>query len=244
MKQEIKKIDGKIYCCWNDGYADYKAVIYKANSEKPYFRFLGRYYTLKDELLDELRKIAGEPKKKKPEDDIRKGYRAEIIKIYGDDSSLVEYCMKKAGAILKLDNGNYIEFETPSIKTRFCFGWHTHDDEGYKDANRMARYAEESHEYFKSENLKELDKQIAQFENGDKMYYYRNYRDYDVSICEVGTSSHWLWNEQAKEITANDYQRILAALKDEKIRFEKRLDTYLKKYGTSKIKSWSYWADE
>ena len=30
----------------------------------------------------------------------------------------------------------------------------------------------------------------------------------------------------------------------EKTKFEKRLNTYLKKYGTSKLRSWSYWSEE
>lgn len=33
-------------------------------------------------------------------------------------------------------------------------------------------------------------------------------------------------------------------LEEEKAKQEKRINTYLKKYGLTKIHSWSYWADE
>lgn len=45
------------------------------------------------------------------------------------------------------------------------------------------------------------------------------------------------------EATAEDRANILAALKHERAKFEKRLNAYLKKYGVSKVRAWSYWAD-
>ena len=46
------------------------------------------------------------------------------------------------------------------------------------------------------------------------------------------------------EATTEDRANILAALKHERQKFEKRLKTYLKRYGLSKVRTWSYWADE
>lgn len=45
------------------------------------------------------------------------------------------------------------------------------------------------------------------------------------------------------EATEEDRKNILAALKHERAKFEKRLNAYLKKYGLSKVRTWSYWAD-
>ena len=36
----------------------------------------------------------------------------------------------------------------------------------------------------------------------------------------------------------------VSSLESEKIKFEKRVDTYFKKYGTSKLNTWTYWKDE
>jgi hypothetical protein len=40
-----------------------------------------------------------------------------------------------------------------------------------------------------------------------------------------------------------DRLAILEGLKREREKFDKRLQTYLKRYGTSKIRTWTYWAD-
>ena len=42
--------------------------------------------------------------------------------------------------------------------------------------------------------------------------------------------------------TANGEERALT--KEEREKFEKRLRTYLKRYGTSKLRTWTYWLDE
>jgi hypothetical protein len=44
-------------------------------------------------------------------------------------------------------------------------------------------------------------------------------------------------------LTEEDVQKIKVALEEEKEKFKKRLVTYLKKYGTSKLKVWTYWRD-
>ena len=41
-----------------------------------------------------------------------------------------------------------------------------------------------------------------------------------------------------------DRARLLEACKMQKSKFEKRLQAYLKRYGLSKIKKWTYWDNE
>ena len=44
--------------------------------------------------------------------------------------------------------------------------------------------------------------------------------------------------------TEEDFQKCYTAQKQEYEKFEKRLKSYLKRYGTEKLKTWTYWADE
>ena len=44
-------------------------------------------------------------------------------------------------------------------------------------------------------------------------------------------------------IGSEDVEKIIIAYEDVRSRFAKRLDTYLKRYGLSKVRSWSYWLD-
>ena len=46
-----------------------------------------------------------------------------------------------------------------------------------------------------------------------------------------------------RDLTPKDKEQILASLEIEKAKFTKRLNTYLKKYGLSKINTWTYLVD-
>ena len=50
-------------------------------------------------------------------------------------------------------------------------------------------------------------------------------------------------NEGVTLMTENDCAKALTILKDERANFEKRLQIYLKRYGVSKLHTWTYWAD-
>lgn len=76
--------------------------------------------------------------------------------------------------------------------------------------------------YYEKCNNSDMAGTTKYFENFDGIGYY-----YDLA-----------------EATAEDRANILAALKHERQKFEKRLNAYLKKYGLSKVRAWSYWADE
>ena len=68
-------------------------------------------------------------------------------------------------------------------------------------------------------------------------------------IGEINLSNMWLAenkidNENETVITnIDDLKNILSVYEHEKAKFEKRLNTYLKKYGLSKLKTWSYLID-
>jgi hypothetical protein len=72
-----------------------------------------------------------------------------------------------------------------------------------------------------------------------------------VNICssiwtERELNYHYISKAQLENmffLNDEDIEKIKEALEEEKTKFKKRLETYLKKYGTSKLKVWSYWRD-
>lgn len=153
---------------------------------------------------------------------------------------------------VKLKNGAYYEIEKPSIKTRFCFG------AGYcgvssqsedEFANDQANEARTNESYFLSENLEELERLIKNFQDPNQklvgVYEYGSsgilkatksaYRD--IYECEQ-------WRvENPYEFDEEERKEILEALEAEKEAFTKRLKTYLKRYGLSKLNVWTYLRD-
>ena len=50
-------------------------------------------------------------------------------------------------------------------------------------------------------------------------------------------------NEEKRRLTKDERDEVAGALEYVRANFQKRLETYLKKYGVSKLHTWTYWAD-
>lgn len=155
-----------------------------------------------------------------------------------------DYYKKYAVGAIKMQGGYYI-IEKPSINNRFCFHDEGEDYEYYKHlmSDKETRLAA----YFKSENLAHFDNKIKRIQKGeeynnDKRVWWNScYNDGRIELC-----FHCSWGSpdgEWKECTDDEKKLILKGLKFGRELFEKRLDAYLKRYGVSKIHTWTYWAD-
>ena len=112
----------------------------------------------------------------------------------------------------------------------------------------MQRYAKTNTDYFMEENLEKLNEmvELIETENVYVDYHYYN-APKDSKLKSIRVFKDW-WQEQKYHdmlelITEQDKERVIAGYKKVIEAFTKRLQTYLKKYGLSKIKSWTYWVD-
>lgn len=175
------------------------------------------------------------------------------IKEYGDDENSRKYVkwLKNTylDSLTELTTGEIVEIEKPKIKTTFCFGYGSYgrsSDEESNKASAMVATARTSEQYFISENLKQIDEQIKEAENEAKTgYLFGTGLDgfYTVGFMFKHIYEQRYGNKPPKVISADDRAGYIVALKKCKERFEKRLQTYLKRYGLSKIRSWSYLCD-
>lgn len=180
---------------------------------------------------------------------------ADILRreVWKGDERMVEYCVKSAGYIVELTNGDIVVLRKPEIKKDFCFGYSLsrYDTEDYDDAQAMAQHARQSEEYFLSENLHAINKEIDLLsgkESTNYDYYIRvpYYSQPENSQLKAITTFYWYSDEAQKypKLEGEDRQRVVAGYEAVKAAFEKRLHAYLKRYGLSKVNSWSYWRDE
>lgn len=189
-------------------------------------------------------------------DDLRAHIRERYAKAWGDDSRMIDFCCGKISRAVWLDDGTAFIWEKPSIETDFCFGESGYD---YDEAQEMAAHARNSQEYFKRENLREFDAILAALE-GDGKGVYQGAQPYIRQISYHGAGAiglselQWLrtvdffdMSEQQKKSIrlpyAEELEKIIEGYKAERTAFEKRLDTYLKRYGMSKVNSWTYWRE-
>lgn len=190
-------------------------------------------------------------------------YMQEWQKVWPDDKSMLDYDRKRFSGAVRLQNGGILFFEKPSIDNRFCFR-----DEGPQNDfyhHMMADKETRLRDYFLEQNLAPYDNDIKRLsdkrdwadghlhtDSGKTLYIQR--------VSYSGESAPLnLWRYIAlhdwdvkntpsvypniEPMTEADREVILEGVKRERDKFEKRLHTYLKRYGVSKIHTWTYWAD-
>lgn len=177
-------------------------------------------------------------------------YEANYIAKYGDTETNRKYLtwLQKSylDSLIRLSNGKIVEIEKPKMQTNFCFGYGWVDPNGEEEdaADKMAEYAKKSQEYFIKKNLEQVDKLIERANNaGCKGYLWSSGNlIYSVSFMEEYRRMT-AFDGKGEELTEEDKTTYINALQACKARFEKRLQTYLKRYGMSKVRTWSYVID-
>lgn len=191
-------------------------------------------------------------------------YMQEMTKVYPDDSSMLDYHRKEWSGGVKLANGGILHFEKPMIDSSFCF----HDEGPQYEFYRHMMDDRETRlrNYFLHKNLDAMDEQIRALEcnchfsedechssyfNSEWFIYrvcYNSQRE-PLNVWRHLALSYWdrerqaEWYKDLQPMCDEDRLTILEGLKREREKFNKRLQTYLKRYGTSKIRTWTYWAD-
>ena len=153
-----------------------------------------------------------------------------------------DYYRKRYAAAVKLAEG-YFTIEKPGIQNKFCFHDEGPDYEYYcslMDDNAKLR------RHFLRENLSDLDDQIARMENkSEDLFLVRE--DWNNTVrayTNAGLGRCYKAQRDTARVLTDDERKTLAqALRFVRDGFEKRLQTYLKKYGTAKLHTWTYWAD-
>ena len=163
---------------------------------------------------------------------------------------------------LKFDN-KFLCFNKPRIKTSFCFGYGLNGvstQEDYEGAREQKKNMETNQQAFINANLEDLNKSIERIETFisqwiDKKEKCFSSRYNKIFICK-NCCDHlaylaWSWdydnikNKDAiiKEATKEDLLLIIEVYKQQIENFKKRLNTYLKRYGLSKLTTWTYLVD-
>lgn len=192
--------------------------------------------------------------------------REEYAKEWSDPK-MIDYCVNKASRVaVMLDGDEIIPIDKQKIETWFCFGESGYD---YDDAQNMAHHARTSEEYFTAENLKEFDatikaieEQLTDYTSGgyiltigkhkENRIGYIHYERTSAIIKALGGSAYLaelagqsieIWGTTYRIPTAKDLQTLLDAYKEAREHHAKKVRAYLKRYGLSKVHSWTYWRE-
>lgn len=175
-------------------------------------------------------------------------YAALLAAEVWKDQKMVDYCVKKTARIVELSDGALICIEKPAIRTRFCFGYHAnvHYTEEISTAEEAAAHAAKSQEYFKTKNLESMDAMLKALENseaGIRPQYTSSPEG--TKICALVFPEPWQPLPPGyRRLLSEDREKLREAYRTERGVFSARLDAYLKRYGLSKVETWTYWLEE
>ena len=188
----------------------------------------------------------------KPNKKPRKTAQSEDMKEFSELFKTWYYLDRTAEA-LKVDEKHFITFDKQDIEKSFCFGWSCQGGMTYEEAADMCHNFSEAE--FKAENLKRFDREYkhaleAVEENQITLGQHYTRGTSEEFGAEIMFIKKRGTNDDDGDITLSveDSTKLREAYKqkvqDLRNEFEKRLDAYLKKYGLSKIRRWTYCADD
>lgn len=179
--------------------------------------------------------------------------------VWPNSTSMQKYAEKNFSVGVELDNDDLYVITKPSIQTSFCFGYGycgRSDEEDWQGARDMADHASRDTRYFMEENLKELNERIELLR--DDHYVGYKYLAYSgqpegshlktYSLCRTWDGPEeatWRWSNcrQVEKLSERERAALIEGYETAKQLFTKRLNTYLKRYGLSKLNTWTYLRD-
>ena len=173
--------------------------------------------------------------------------------VYKSDEGMRKYFEKRTFKVIKLEEGGLLDFEKPSVKTRFCYSFDELRPDSLGECFEQCDSVKNEYKVFLAENTYEIKKRVDALKKilerngeGDEfVWIVPTYRDYGKDERFVSysygrqnkISSYW---KEAERASIEDVKKILE-VEEELLKYvEKKCETYWKRYGGSKLRVWSY----
>lgn len=178
-----------------------------------------------------------------------------------DNERQQQYELKETAYVVELDNGDMVGIRKPDIQTRFCYGYdgyghYENATESEERARKNAEYARTSADNFVKENMEKINTIIERLENKERYKVFKfinnctlpdNTKNKDFILVKRVDEEFYFAHQKGfralEEVTDSERERLLNGHKKVAAMFEKRLQTYLKRYGLSKLNVWTYCSD-
>lgn len=194
---------------------------------------------------------------KRPAADIMEELEREYRSVWGEDDRMVKHCTGEISGAIRLADGRIVAVDKAKLDTDFCFGYGYGTE--YEEAQAAASAAR-SEEYFRRKNTEDLQRIIDLLKGVDEDQAWYHGKPYLTQHCysSCGVINHWNvsilnhrgyedWVEYNKggctELTAEETKAVIALFEEELRKRNKRIDAYLKRYGTEKLNIWTYWSE-
>lgn len=175
-------------------------------------------------------------------------FENELKKVYGSNQGMIDFCLKEADEVIEFSDA-IVTLDKPRIQKEFCFGYGLYgqsDEEGEQTANANVNTIKNDEQVFIKLNLSQCDV-LEDLDNPYRTMVAVLEKAYDESeICRLRVMSSFDAQENSSVIrvlTDEEVEKVKEAVERQKTKFTKRLNSYLKRYGLSKVHAWSYLRD-
>lgn len=160
----------------------------------------------------------------------------KVVSEYAEKRSDPEYYKSRFSTGIRFPEGVYL-FEKPRIENDFCFRDEGPEYDYYKELCNNKKLLEE---HFIAHNME----QVREPKEGETMYIIKDSWSTDGRVYIRWANYPYSADDQiVREATEREEQEYRLQLRAVRAEFGKRIDRYLKRFGTSKLHIWSYWAD-
>ena len=159
------------------------------------------------------------------------------------DSWYQQYYAKRASNEIKFGNKWFVIFEKPCIQTSFCFAYdEVGDPQSVEASEELAKHVRKSESYFVNANLRELLRKKELCEGNELILIEHGYLDNVCSIYpeDVIERGYYSKDKVVYRLNEEDKKNLIKIIDEEIEKFTKRLNSYLKRYGTNCVRSWTY----
>lgn len=160
----------------------------------------------------------------------------KVVIEYGEKRGDLEYYKSRFSTGIRFPEGVYL-FQKPRIENDFCFRDEGPEYDYYKELCNDKKLLEE---HFIAHNME----QVREPKEGETMYIIKDSWSTDGQVYIRWANYPYSADGQiVREATEREQQEYRLQLRAVRAEFGKRVDKYLKRFGTSKLHIWSYWAD-
>ena len=161
----------------------------------------------------------------------------KVVSEYAEKRGDPEYYKSRFSTGIRFPEGVYL-FQKPRIENDFCFRDEGPEYDYYKELCNDKKLLEE---HFIAHNME----QVREPEEGENMYIIKDSWSTDGRVYIRWSNYPYIpANDQTvREATEREEQEYRLQLRAVRAEFGKRIDKYLKRFGTSKLNTWSDWAD-
>lgn len=134
-----------------------------------------------------------------------------------------------------------------NLKKTFCFGYYDYND-SFENAENMRKLATSDENYFIEENTKKYDEILDTLKHDNVYWSSEFWNKPEIPIISISnertefdlSTNKKFANVKHGEFSKEDKELLIAFYTKLKEKQVKRCKTYLKKYGLSKIKAWTF----